>query len=136
MPSLPGYFDHLDHKDAEHPFRLVTAPARNYLNTSFTETPSSQKREARPRAKLHPEAAAKLGIADGCTIRLGNRLGSLLIEAELFDGLQADVVVVESIWPNSAFAEGIGINLLVSAEPGLPKGGAVFHDTAIWVRAE
>jgi hypothetical protein len=46
------------------------------------------------------------------------------------------VVVVESIWPNSAFAEGIGINLLVSAEPGLPKGGAVFHDTAIWVRAE
>ena len=136
MPSLPGYFDHLDHKDAEHPFRLVTAPARNYLNSSFTETASSQNREAQPRAKLHPEAAAKLGIADGAMIRLGNRLGSLLIEAELFDGLQADVVVVESIWPNSAFAEGIGINLLVSAEPGLPKGGAVFHDTAIWVRAE
>jgi hypothetical protein len=42
---------------------------------------------------------------------------------------------VESIWPNSAFEEGRGINLLTSAEPGPPAGGAVFHDTAVWVAA-
>ena len=28
----------------------------------------------------------------------------------------------------------IGINALVSDEPALPAGGAVFHDTAVWVR--
>ena len=33
-----------------------------------------------------------------------------------------------------AFVEGIGINALVSAEPGRPNGGGVFHDTAIWMR--
>ena len=44
------------------------------------------------------------------------------------------VVVVEGIWPNHAFEEGIGINALTSAEPGLPAGGAVFHDTSIWIR--
>ena len=44
------------------------------------------------------------------------------------------MVVVESIWPNGAFEEGIGINALTSADPGPPKGGAVFHDTAIWIR--
>ena len=37
-----------------------------------------------------------------------------------------------------AFAAGktviIGINSLTSAEPGWPNGGAVFHDTAVWIR--
>jgi anaerobic selenocysteine-containing dehydrogenase len=73
-------------------------------------------------------------LADGDRVRLGNRLGSLAIHARAFDGLQPDVVVVESIWPNAAFEEGLGINTLVSADPGAPRGGAVFHDTAIWIR--
>jgi hypothetical protein len=42
--------------------------------------------------------------------------------------------VVEGIWPHKHFEGGIPINALSSAEPGDPKGGAVFHDTAVWVR--
>lgn len=30
---------------------------------------------------------------------------------------------------------GLGINTLTSAEPGCPNGGAVFHDTAVWIRS-
>jgi hypothetical protein len=26
------------------------------------------------------------------------------------------------------------LNALTSAEPGWPNGGAVFHDTAVWIR--
>ena len=52
-----------------------------------------------------------------------------------FFELQRGVVVIESIWPNAAFEEGIGVNALVSADPGPPLGGAVFHDTAVWMRA-
>jgi len=48
-------------------------------------------------------------------------------------GLQRRVVIVEGLWPNRAFEEGIGINLLTSADPGLPRGGAVFHDTSVWL---
>ena len=44
--------------------------------------------------------------------------------------------MVESIWPNAAFDEGIGINALISAEAAPPNGGAVFHDTAVWLRKE
>ncbi len=47
-----------------------------------------------------------------------------------------NVVVVEGIWPNRHFENGIGINALTSAEPGWPNGGAAFHDTAVWVRRE
>jgi hypothetical protein len=42
--------------------------------------------------------------------------------------------IVASICPHHAFEEGIGINLLTSAEPGLPRGGAVFNDTSVWLR--
>jgi anaerobic selenocysteine-containing dehydrogenase len=77
---------------------------------------------------------AKLDLADGARVRLGNEKGSLVVHAKSFDGVLPGTVVVESIWPNGAFEEGIGINLLVSADPGFPAGGAVFHDTAIWVR--
>jgi hypothetical protein len=46
------------------------------------------------------------------------------------------VVVVESVWTPAYFEGGIGVNALVSDAPALPAGGAVFHDTSVWVRAE
>ncbi|MEM7224030.1 MAG: molybdopterin-dependent oxidoreductase [Pseudomonadota bacterium] len=135
MPVLADHWTSWDGADAGHPFRLVAAPARTFLNTSFTETPGSLKREQRPTVLIHPAALARLGRAEGEKVRLGNRLGSIVIEAKAFDGVQEDVVVVESIWPNGAFEGGLGINTLVSADAGAPRGGSVFHDTAIWIKA-
>jgi anaerobic selenocysteine-containing dehydrogenase len=134
MPALPDHVASIDEIDGEHPFRLVAAPARNYLNTTFTETPTSIAQEGRPTLLIHPQDCAALGIGAGDRARLGNRLASVVVHARPFDGVQPGVVVVESIWPNRAFEEGIGINALVSADPGPPNGGAVFHDTAIWIR--
>ena len=54
MPALPDHFAIVDEADDERPFRLVTAPSRGYLNSSFTETPGSREREGRPTIKLHP----------------------------------------------------------------------------------
>ena len=112
----------------------MAAPARHFLNSSFTETPSSRQLEGRPTAQLHPDAAARLGIADGELIRLGNAQASVLLHARTAAGVQPDTVVVESQWPNDAFIEGVGINALVSAEPGFPAAGVAYHDTAVWVQ--
>jgi anaerobic selenocysteine-containing dehydrogenase len=134
MPALPDQADLIEAADAEYPFRLVAAPARQFLNSTFTEAPGSVAREGRPTAMIHPADCARLGIAGGDRVRIGSRRGTILLHARPFDGLQPGVVVVESIWPNGAFEEGIGINALTSADAGPPKGGAVFHDTAIWLR--
>ena len=134
MPDLPDHFDIIDKADMDHPLRLVTAPSRQYLNSSFTETPTSRAKEGRPEAQINPEDGARLGLSTGDRVRLGNRLGSVVLHARVTLGLHAGTVVVESVWPNAAFEEGIGINALVSAEPGRPNGGAVFHDTAVWLR--
>ncbi len=135
MPALPDHLDNIERATEAHPFRLVAAPAHNYLNSSFTETPTSIAKEERPTVKLHPEDARALEIADGSAVRMGNQRGEIGLHAEYFDGLQRGVVVVESVWPNKAFPGGAGINTLLSADPGPPNGGMCVHDTAVWVRA-
>jgi hypothetical protein len=49
--------------------------------------------------------------------------------------MQPGVLVSESIWTSDAFEGGIGINALTSDDPAPPLGGAVFHDTSVWLRA-
>jgi anaerobic selenocysteine-containing dehydrogenase len=135
LSSLPDYNAVIDAADATRPFRLVTAPARQFLNSTFTETPSSRAREKRPTLLIHPLDAESLGLQEGARVQIGNDQAMIVVHAQVFDGLLRGVVVIESIWPNSAFEGGVGVNALVSAEPGLPNGGAVFHDTAVWLKA-
>ena len=134
VPSLPDHWDVNEKVDAQHPFKLATSPARNYLNSSFNEMPTSRAREGRPRAKIHPADLAKLGLTDGAKIRMGNGRGEITLHAEAFDGVLPGVVIVEAIPPNSAFEDGEGINTLTSADQIAPFGGAAFHDNHCWIR--
>ncbi len=134
LPPLPDHADLIETADPGHPFRLVTAPARNFLNSSFTNSAASRKREGRPTALIHPEDCAALGIGDGDAVRLGNRRGEVVVHARSFDGLQRGVTVVEGLWPNADFANGRGVNTLVGSDPVGPTGGGAFHDIAVWIR--
>jgi len=135
MPSLPDHWDVIENATHDMPFRLVTAPARQFLNSTFTETPTSRRRESRPSVMLHPDDAQALGIVAGAKVELSNSRGRVRLHAELFDGLQRGVAVCESIWPNAAFEDGIGINALTGADPGAPTGGAAFHDNRVRIAA-
>ena len=135
LPELPDYFEAINQCDDTHPFRLVTAPAHNYLNTSFTETETSIKREERPSLLLAPVDAEAMGIATGARLRVGNEQGEITVPARIAEnGQRHGVVVIESVWPNGAFEDGLGVNTLTSADPAAPVGGAVFHDTSVWVK--
>lgn len=134
MPLFPDHWDVIEKADKQCPLRLVAAPARQFLNTSFTETASSRKMEKKPVVRMHPDDIKRYRLSDGMLVTLGNDRGEVILETAEFDGLQPGTVVVESLWPNKHFEGGIGINALISSEPGKPNGGAVFHDTAVWVK--
>jgi anaerobic selenocysteine-containing dehydrogenase len=136
LPGIVDFADLVERPSAATPFRMVAPPARSFLNTSFTETPGSRKREARPTVRVHPDDAAGLGIADGALARLGNGRGEVLLHARLFDGMHAGTVIVEGVWPNRDFQDAKGVNHLIGADPLPPGGGAAFHDTAVWLRPE
>lgn len=135
LPPLPDHVEIIEAADADHPFRLVTAPAHHFLNSTFTETGTSRRKTGRPTALVHPDDCRDLAIAAGDRVRLGNRRGSVVVHVKPFAGLQRGTVIVEGIWPNAAFEEGMGINVLVGADAVPPMGGAAFHDTAVWLRA-
>ena len=134
MPGLPDYWDSIEAADGKHPFRLATSPARGFLNSTFNETPTSIANEKRPTVMIHPDDAAASGIGDGDFVVLGNTRGEVRLHARLFDGVRRGVLIAESIWPNSAYADGCGINSLTGADAIAPYGGAAFHDNKVWVR--
>jgi len=134
MPPLPDHWTSIETADGEHPFRLATSPARGFLNSTFNETATSLAQEKRPTVLIHPDDARPLGIGEGDAVVLGNSRGKVHLHARLFDGVRRGVLIAESIWPNSAYADGCGINTLTGADSIAPYGGAAFHDNKVWVR--
>lgn len=135
MPEFPDQWDAIEAANEAYPLRLVTAPARSFLNSSFNETDGSRKKEGRPEVWLRPEDAEKFGIADGAKVRMGNARGAVTLHARFVETVAPGTVISEGIWPNEAFEDGRGINTLIGADPVAPYGGAAYHDTAVWVRA-
>ncbi|WP_407524378.1 molybdopterin oxidoreductase family protein [Methylobacterium oryzisoli] len=132
LPPLPDHWEApLAAATPEHPFRLATSPARNFLNSSFTETPTSLAKERYPTVMIHPDDAAAHGIGEGEWVRLVNQRGAVTLRATLFPGLRRGVLIAESIWPNDAYPDGRGINTLTGADAPAPFGGAAFHDNHV-----
>jgi anaerobic selenocysteine-containing dehydrogenase len=134
MPPLPDYWTSIEVADEAHPFRLATSPSRGFLNSTFNETPTSLASEKRPNVMIHPDDARAYRVADGDAVVLGNELGKVRLHARHFDGVRRGVLIAESIWPNSAYPDGKGINTLVKADPIAPYCGAAVHDNKVWIR--
>ena len=134
MPRLPDHWSVIEETDGAHPFRLATSPSRGFLNTTFSETATSQKQQPRPEVLVHSKDAAALNITDGAKVKMGNQRGTIVLHARLFDGVCRGVLICEGIYPNSAFEDGNGINTLTGDDAGAPIGGAVFHDNHVWLR--
>ena len=131
MPSFPDHWEAIETADEEHPFRLATSPARNFLNSSFTETPTSLAKEERPTVLVHPDDAARRGIAEGDSSSCATGAAPFVCTPGCSPGCRRGVLVAESIWPNDAYEDGRGINTLTGADAPAPAGGAAFHDNSV-----
>ncbi len=132
--KLPDHYNLIEQTSKKHPFKLITAPAHNFLNSSFTETATSKKIENKPKIKMHPNDMKKLNIVDNEIVKIGNERANLKIHVEKFLGILKGITVVEGIWPNEYYIDNCGINSLVGSDRPEPNGGAVFHDVAIWIK--
>jgi anaerobic selenocysteine-containing dehydrogenase len=134
MPELVDYWDINEKVSPEVPFRLSTSPSRSFLNSTFSETTGSQKRQPTPKVFIRPDDAAANGIADGARVALGNHRGSVELTAEIFRGLPPGCLIAEGVHPNQAHAGGKGINTLIGSDQVPPFGGVAFHDATVWIR--
>lgn len=134
LPELPDHWDAPGGVDQDHPFRLMTPPARNFLNSSFNNSETSIKREGRPTLLMHPDDASAYDIIEGDKVIIGNAQGEVELTAKLANGQQVGVLVAEGIWGQAGYDIGKGINQLVSAEVAAPAGGVVYHDNGVWLK--
>ena len=135
LPTLPDHWPVNEAADETHPFKLATSPARNFLNSSFSNTPTSRAREGRPSVLISPADAARLGVQDGDLVTIGNARGQTRLHAKLSTAPPDGTLISEGIWPNEDFVDGKGINTLTGDDSVAPFGGAAFHDIHVWVRA-
>jgi anaerobic selenocysteine-containing dehydrogenase len=135
LPGFPDYWPSVEEADPAHPYRLATPPARNYLNSSFSETKTSREKEGRPELMIAPADAVREGIASGDIVAIGNDRGTIRIHARVTDLTKPGVLVAEGLWPNKAHLDGEGINTLTSAEAAAPYGGVGLHDNHVWLKA-
>ncbi len=132
--NLPDHYNLIENSSSKYPFKLVTAPAHNFLNSSFTELKTSQKKELKPTIKIHPKDLISLKCKCNDIVEIGNKRGKIRIYAESFEGLLPGTTIIEGIWPNEFFIDNLGVNALVGSDSPEPAGGAVFHDVAIWIK--
>ncbi|WP_111561141.1 molybdopterin-dependent oxidoreductase [Rhizobium sp.] len=136
LPQFPDQVDVIEVADAEHPFRLATSPARNFLNSSFAETKTSRQKEGRPELMINPVDAEARDIAHGDLVQVGNARGEVRLHAKLTTEVKPGVLIAEGLWPNKAHVDGEGINVLTGADPVAPYGGAAVHDNKVWLRKD
>jgi anaerobic selenocysteine-containing dehydrogenase len=139
LDPVPDYIEPHDPPTASYPLRMISPPARNFLNTTFVNIDSLRKTEPEPIAYLHPQDATVRNLSDGSMMRVFNHRGSCDLRVKISDRTRAGLVVVPSIWWHKLSASGASgrknINALTSQKLTDLGKGATFYDCAVQVCA-
>ena len=113
---------------AKWPLRLLTAPGYFQAHTAFSGVEFLRGREGKPFCILHPDDAAKRGLADGAQVRLFNERGEVGLLLKVSDEVQPGVVLVPGQRPVGEAVSGT-INMLCSDRYTDMGEGATYQST-------
>lgn len=83
----------------EFPLMLITGGRfQPYFHSEMRHIPSLRKRYPQPKMQIHPDTAAKLGIAEGDWVWIESPRGRVRQIATLFDGISPEVVHAQHGW--------------------------------------
>jgi assimilatory nitrate reductase catalytic subunit len=86
--------------DDEYPYRLTTGRSRAHYQsgTQTRRTKALLDAEPEPLVEIHPDLAARLGIADGADVVLRSRRGSARLRARFASTIRPDTVFAPFHW--------------------------------------
>jgi anaerobic selenocysteine-containing dehydrogenase len=117
----------------DFPLALITPPARNFLNTSFANSPRFLAQEQSPAVHLHPDDAAARGIGEQTTVRIFNRRGEFRARAIVSERVRPGVAMATSIWWRKLSPDGRNCNEVTSQALTDMGQGATFYDCLVEV---
>ena len=99
-------------------------PAATQVNL-MSHIATARKTRGAKLVVIDPYRGATAAVADRhLCLRPGTdgALACAVIHASPFKHMQRGVVIIESVWPNDAYEEGMGVNALIGADAAPPPG--------------
>jgi len=119
---------------ARWPLRLLTAPGYFQAHTAYSGVDFLRRREGPPCCILHPDEAARRGLADGARVRLFNERGAVGLVLRVSDEVLPGVVLVPGQRPDGETLSGT-VNLLCSDRYTDLGDGATYQSTFLDIEA-
>ena len=95
--------------DKDYPYRLTTGRSRSHYQsgTQTRRTKRLMDNDPVPRLDIHPDLAARLGVADGTDVLLRSRRGEARMQARLSSDIRADTVFAPFHWSGDALTNAL-----------------------------
>jgi formate dehydrogenase len=125
----------------DFPLRMIGLRELRSHNSWMHNSPKLMKGDRVHRARLNPDDAAAVGVADGERIRVVSAHGEIEIEARITDEMGRGTIAVPHGWGHSGAWEtanaagGTNVNVLMSSEPDdLERLAGMAHLNGVPVR--
>jgi anaerobic selenocysteine-containing dehydrogenase len=117
VPTYKGPHDDTIHDPAKYPLLLLSPHSKWRIHSSYANNPwLGEIHGGRPIVQLHPDEAARRGIADGDAVEVANTRGAVECWAHVTKGARpGSATLYEGWWPRQ-FRRGKGVNELTSSE--------------------
>ncbi len=127
---------HTPSSEGTYPFRLMTTPARRFLNSSFREREDLRAKDPAMFLKMNPSDARRKGLKDRERVMAFNDLGEVCFILRVTSKVPEGVVVAEGIWWLTHCPGDRSVNALTSQRLTDQGSGSTFYDNTIDVRKE
>jgi anaerobic selenocysteine-containing dehydrogenase len=113
--------------DAERPFLLVGRRHLRSNNSWMHNVSVLVKGKPRCTVHVHPDDAARLGLADGDAARVASRVGEVTVPVEVTDAIRPGVVSIPHGWGHNA----TGVRMRVAAEHAGVNSNVLSDETLV-----
>ncbi len=122
-------------RQAAYPLEFLPRKADNYMNTTFANSPTHQRMEARTEGvlEMHTADAQPRSIVTGDAVEVVNGRGRITLHARVGTAVAEGVVAARLDWAKLS-AGGMNVNALTSERVTDLGAGATFYSTMVDVR--
>jgi anaerobic selenocysteine-containing dehydrogenase len=122
-----------DLQSPQPPLVCISPPAHSFLNSSFGNVPRFLQREGTPVLQIHPDDAARRGIAAGDQVCVANAQGEVRLTAVVTTDIVPGTVLAPGVWWPKHSPDRRNINQVTLAEETDMGASGMFYDAAVLV---
>jgi anaerobic selenocysteine-containing dehydrogenase len=130
---LPDYLPPAEGPSGPYPLHCISPKSARFLNSTFAHLEVLRRREGEPSLLVHPDDAARRGIADGQWVRVWNDRGECRLRARVSEDTAPGTVITRSTHWNRLSPGGANINRTTSQRESDLGGGATFYTNMVEV---